>query len=263
MKVVGCFHKVVGAMSYICNFIVSVQVKPNPASEASKKQQVEEMFDNISPRYDFLNHFLSLGVDHSWRTTVRKNVNSFGAKRILDVATGTADLAIELTKIKESNIVGIDISQGMLDFGQIKLNQKKLTNRIILKQADSEKLPFMDREFDAVTVSFGVRNFENLLVGLAEMHRVLKSGGPLLVLEFSKPTNPIFSRLYWFYFKNILPLLGKMLSRSTNAYTYLPQSVAAFPEGEEFVEKAKSVGFSNVTFRPLTFGICTMYTCVK
>jgi demethylmenaquinone methyltransferase/2-methoxy-6-polyprenyl-1,4-benzoquinol methylase len=221
------------------------------------------MFDNISPRYDFLNHFLSLGVDYSWRTTVRKNVNSFGAKRILDVATGTADLAIELTKIKESSIVGIDISQGMLDFGQIKLNQKRLTNRITLKQADSEKLPFADQEFDAVTVSFGVRNFENLLAGLAEMHRVLKPGCPMIVLEFSKPTNPVFSKLYWFYFKNILPLLGKMLSRSTNAYTYLPQSVAAFPEGEEFVEKAKSVGFSSVTFKPLTFGICTMYTCVK
>lgn len=221
------------------------------------------MFDNISPRYDFLNHFLSLGVDYSWRTTVRKNVNSFGAKRILDVATGTADLAIELTKIKESNIVGIDISQGMLDFGQIKLNQKRLTNRITLKQADSEKLPFVDQEFDAVTVSFGVRNFENLLAGLVEMHRVLKPGCPMVVLEFSKPTNPVFSKLYWFYFKNILPLLGKMLSRSTNAYTYLPQSVVAFPEGEEFVDKAKSVGFSSVTFKPLTFGICTMYTCVK
>lgn len=221
------------------------------------------MFDNISPRYDFLNHFLSLGIDYTWRTKVRKNVNSFGAKRILDVATGTADLAIELTNIQGSSIVGVDISQGMLDFGHIKLKQKNLTQRITLTQADSEKLPFADQEFDAVTVSFGVRNFENLLAGLAEMHRVLKPGGPMIVLEFSKPTNPIVSRLYWFYFKNILPVLGKMLSRSTNAYTYLPQSVAAFPEGEAFVEKAKFVGFSNVTYKPLTFGICTMYTCVK
>ncbi len=250
-------------IAYICNFIVSSQVKPNPNSDASKKQQVEEMFDNISPRYDFLNHFLSLGVDYSWRTKVRKNVNSFGAKYILDVATGTADLAIEMTNIEGSNIVGVDISQGMLDFGQIKLNQKNLTSRIRLTQADSEKLPFQEGDFDAVTVSFGVRNFENLLTGLAEMHRVLKPGGPMVVLEFSKPTHPIFSRLYWFYFKNILPLMGKLLSRSTNAYTYLPQSVAAFPEGEEFVQKAKSVGFSHVTYKPLTFGICTMYTCVK
>ena len=173
-------------IAYICNFIVSSQVKPNPNSDASKKQQVEEMFDNISPRYDFLNHFLSLCVDYSWRTKVRKNVNSFGAKHILDVATGTADLAIEMTKIEGSNIVGVDISQGMLDFGQIKLNQKNLTSRIRLTQADSEKLPFQEGDFDAVTVSFGVRNFENLLTGLAEMHRVLKPGGPMVVLEANK-----------------------------------------------------------------------------
>ena len=141
--------------------------------------------------------------------------------------------------------------------------KKKLDDKIKMVIGDSENLPFEDNTFDAITVGFGVRNFENLLTGLAEMHRVLKPGGPMVVLEFSKPTNPIFSRLYWFYFKNILPLMGKLLSRSTNAYTYLPQSVAAFPEGEEFVEKAKSVGFSHVTYKPLTFGICTMYTCVK
>jgi demethylmenaquinone methyltransferase/2-methoxy-6-polyprenyl-1,4-benzoquinol methylase len=263
VKDLGSILRGVVPIAYICNFIVTTQVKPNPASEASKKQQVEEMFDNISPRYDFLNHFLSLGVDYSWRTKVRKNVHGFGAKHILDVATGTADLAIELTNIPNSTIVGVDISQGMLDFGQIKLNHKKLTNRIALQQADSEKLPFEDQCFDAVTVSFGVRNFENLIAGLSEMHRVLKPGGPMVVLEFSKPTNPVFSKLYWFYFKNILPLMGKLLSRSTNAYTYLPQSVAAFPEGEEFVAKAKSAGFSSVTYKPLTFGICTMYTCVK
>lgn len=221
------------------------------------------MFDNISPRYDFLNHFLSLGIDYSWRTIVRKNVNSFHAKHILDVATGTADLAIELTKISGASVVGIDISQGMLDFGHVKLKKKNLTQRITLTQADSENLPYQDQEFDAVTVSFGVRNFENLLPGLSQMYRVLKPGGPLVVLEFSKPTHPIISKLYWFYFKNILPRLGKLLSASSNAYTYLPQSVAAFPEGEEFVQKAKSVGFSHVSFKPLTFGICTMYTCVK
>lgn len=242
---------------------MATQIKPNPASEASKKQQVEEMFDNISPRYDFLNHFLSLGVDYSWRTKVRRNVNSFGAKTILDVATGTADLAIELTKIPGSSIVGVDISQGMLDFGQMKLKQKNLLSRIVLQQADSEKLPFDSEKFEAVTVSFGVRNFENLLAGLTEMHRVLKPNGPLVVLEFSKPTNPIFSRLYWFYFKNILPIFGKLLSKSSNAYTYLPQSVAAFPEGEAFSQKATEVGFTSVSYKPLTFGICTMYTCIK
>ncbi len=238
-------------------------VKPNPASEATKKQQVEQMFDNISPRYDFLNHFLSLGVDYSWRTKVRKKVAKFQPATLLDVATGTADLAIELSKIPGLKITGVDISQGMLDFGDVKLKQRNLQDRIVLQQADSENLPFADASFDAVTVSFGVRNFENLDKGLGEMCRVLKPGSPMMVLEFSKPTNPVFSRLYWFYFKYILPRLGKLLSKDATAYTYLPQSVAAFPEGEEFVSRAKSAGFSSVNYRPLTFGICTLYQCVK
>ena len=250
-------------MVYLQLIVPSPIVKPNPASEASKKQQVEQMFDNISPRYDFLNHFLSLGIDYSWRIKVRKTIAKFKPVKVLDVATGTADLAIELIKIKNVNVVGIDISQGMLDFGDVKLIKRGLNDRITLKQADSENLPFEDSAFDAVTVSFGVRNFENLDKGLQEMGRVLKPGGPLVVLEFSKPTNPIFSRLYWFYFKYILPPLGKLFSKDATAYTYLPQSVAAFPEGEEFVTRAKSAGFSNVTYKPLTFGICTMYTCVK
>jgi len=221
------------------------------------------MFDNISPRYDFLNHFLSLGIDYLWRIRVRKTVASYRPKRVLDVATGTADLAIELIKIKDLSVVGIDISQGMLDFGHVKLKKKGLSHRISLQQADSENLPFEEGSFDAVTVSFGVRNFENLDKGLKEMGRVLKVGSPLLVLEFSKPTNPIFSRLYWFYFNYILPPLGKLFSKDATAYTYLPESVAAFPEGEEFVNRAKSAGFSSVKYKPLTFGICTMYTCIK
>ena len=250
-------------MVYLYLIVSAPIVKPNPASEASKKQQVEQMFDNISPRYDFLNHFLSLGIDNIWRVRVRKTVAKFNPTKVLDVATGTADLAIELIKIKNLTVVGIDISQGMLDFGDIKLKKKGLDSRITLKQADSENLPFEDASFDAVTVSFGVRNFENLDKGLAEMGRVLKPGSPLVVLEFSKPTNPVFSKLYWFYFKYILPPLGKLFSKDATAYTYLPQSVAAFPEGEEFVNRAKSVGFSSVIYKPLTFGICTMYTCVK
>jgi demethylmenaquinone methyltransferase/2-methoxy-6-polyprenyl-1,4-benzoquinol methylase len=242
---------------------VSATVKPNPSSEASKKQQVEEMFDNISARYDFLNHFLSLGIDYSWRKKVRKIIEKINAKKILDVATGTADLAIELTKIKDTQIVGVDISRGMLDIGDVKLIKLNLTNRIVLQQADSENLPFENEAFDAVTVSFGVRNFETLDKGLADMCRVLKQNGSLVVLEFSKPTNPIFSRLYWFYFKFILPPLGRLFSKDATAYTYLPQSVAAFPEGEEFCLRAKAAGFSNVTYKPLTFGICTLYHCVK
>jgi demethylmenaquinone methyltransferase/2-methoxy-6-polyprenyl-1,4-benzoquinol methylase len=242
---------------------LSTAVKPNPQSDSSKKQQVEEMFDNISGNYDFLNHFLSLGIDYSWRKKVRRTIAKTGAKNVLDVATGTADLAIELIKIPGLKVTGVDISRGMLDKGDIKIAQKNLTDRIVLKQADSENLPFQDGEFDAATVSFGVRNFENLQKGMAEMCRVLKPGGSLAVLEFSKPTNPIFSGLYWFYFKYILPPLGKLISKDATAYTYLPQSVAAFPEGQEFVKVAKSAGFSQVSFKSLTFGVCTLYHCQK
>ena len=242
---------------------MSIAVKPNPQSDSSKKQQVEEMFDNISGNYDFLNHFLSLGIDYSWRKKVRRTIAKTGAKNVLDVATGTADLAIELIKIPGLKVTGVDISRGMLDKGDIKIAQKNLTDRIVLKQADSENLPFQDGEFDAATVSFGVRNFENLQKGMAEMCRVLKPGGSLAVLEFSKPTNPIFSGLYWFYFKYILPPLGKLISKDATAYTYLPQSVAAFPEGQEFVKVAKSAGFSQVSFKSLTFGVCTLYHCQK
>jgi demethylmenaquinone methyltransferase/2-methoxy-6-polyprenyl-1,4-benzoquinol methylase len=242
---------------------LSTAVKPNPQSDSSKKQQVEEMFDNISGNYDFLNHFLSLGIDYSWRKKVRRTIAKTGAKNVLDVATGTADLAIELIKIPGLKVTGVDISRGMLDKGDIKIAQKNLTDRIVLKQADSENLPFQDGEFDAATVSFGVRNFENLQKGMAEMCRVLKPGGSLAVLEFSKPTNPIFSGLYWFYFKYILPPLGKLISKDATAYTYLPQSVAVFPEGQEFVKVAKSAGFIQVSFKSLTFGVCTLYHCQK
>ena len=167
-------------------------VKPNPQSDSSKKQQVEEMFDNISGNYDFLNHFLSLGIDYSWRKRVRKVIQKTGAKYLLDVATGTADLAIELSKLPNLKMIGVDISRGMLDKGDIKLEKLKLTDRIQLQQADSENLPFQNEEFDAITVSFGVRNFENLQKGMTEMSRVLKKGGCLVVLEFSKPTNRCF-----------------------------------------------------------------------
>jgi demethylmenaquinone methyltransferase/2-methoxy-6-polyprenyl-1,4-benzoquinol methylase len=243
--------------------ILSSPIKPKPQIDTSKKQQVEEMFDNISARYDFLNHFLSLGIDKAWRKIVRKRVTETGATYILDVATGTADLAIELSKIPESKIIGIDISRGMLDRGDIKIEQLKLNERITLQQADSENLPFKDNTFDAITVSFGVRNFESLENGMKEMLRVLKPGGMLAVLEFSKPRNPLFSAIYWFYFKYILPTVGRLVSKDATAYTYLPQSVAAFPEGEKFKELAKSYGFSDVNFKGLTFGISTLYRCVK
>jgi demethylmenaquinone methyltransferase/2-methoxy-6-polyprenyl-1,4-benzoquinol methylase len=243
--------------------LLSTLVKPNPASGASKKQQVEEMFDNISHKYDFLNHFLSLGIDRGWRRKVRKAIAPNNPKIILDVATGTGDLAIELAKLGDVKITGVDISNGMLDRGRIKINRPELREKIVLQQADSENLPFSDNTFDAVSVAFGVRNFENLELGMREMQRVLKTGGQLAVLEFSKPRNKIIGALYWFYFRNILPMVGRMFSKSNNAYTYLPESVSRFPEGEAFVNIALACGFRTVTMKKLTFGISTLYVCAK
>lgn len=242
---------------------LSTQVKPDPSSELSKKQQVEQMFDNISHRYDFLNRLLSLGIDRGWRKSVRKSVQQHGHLHILDMATGTADLAIELSKITGATIVGADISAGMLDKGRVKISHAGLNQQITLQQSDSENLPFADHTFDAATVAFGVRNFENLRAGLSELHRVIKPGGHLYVLEFSKPRNKVFSALYWFYFKTILPTVGKLVSSSMNAYSYLPKSVQAFPEGKEFEAILKDCGGKNVIIKPLTFGVSTLYICEK
>jgi demethylmenaquinone methyltransferase/2-methoxy-6-polyprenyl-1,4-benzoquinol methylase len=253
-----------GELCYICgSFVLSTLVKPNPASEASKKQQVEEMFDNISEKYDFLNHFLSLGIDRGWRKKVRRSLAKIHPKTILDVATGTGDLAIELAKLGNVNITGIDISRGMLDRGVVKIGKLGLNEKITLQQADSENLPFADNTFDAVSVAFGVRNFEDLKKGMGEMHRVLRSGGYLAVLEFSKPGNKIVGFLYWFYFRNIVPFIGRVFSKSSNAYTYLPESVSKFPEGAAFVAIANECGFKNVELKKLTFGISTLYVCEK
>jgi len=239
------------------------EVKPYTNREGSKKQQVAEMFDNISHRYDFLNHFLSLNIDKGWRKRVVKMVARENAKQILDVATGTADLAIALTKTHPDKIIGIDISAGMLNVGRKKIEDKGLSKIISLEQADSENLPFEDESFDAVTVAFGVRNFENLEKGIAEIHRVLKKGGKLLVLEFSQPTKFPFKQLYRFYFKNILPGLGKLVSKDNSAYTYLPESVDAFPYGKDFTDILKKINFTQTQFKPVTFGVATIYEGTK
>jgi demethylmenaquinone methyltransferase/2-methoxy-6-polyprenyl-1,4-benzoquinol methylase len=241
---------------------MSEHVKPYTA-EGSKKEQVAEMFDNISHRYDFLNHFLSLNIDKGWRKKVVKMASSGKPKAILDVATGTADLAIALTKANPEKIVGIDISAGMLSEGQKKLEKKNLTSIITLQQADSENLPFPDNTFDAITVAFGVRNFENLEKGLSEMQRVLKKGGKLLVLEFSQPTKFPFKQLYRFYFKNILPGLGKMISKDSSAYTYLPESVDAFPYGDRFISILDKLKFQKSFYKPVTFGVAMIYEATK
>lgn len=221
------------------------------------------MFDDISPRYDFLNHLLSFGIDKGWRRKVRKLLAKDKPQTILDVATGTADLAIELSKIGDVRITGVDISRGMLEIGERKVLKKDLTSKIRLLQSDGENLPFKDNEFDAVTVSFGVRNFDNLEKGISEMQRVLKENGKLAVLEFSKPGNKLVGVLYWFYFKNFLPLIGRLFSRNAKAYRYLPASVSKFPEGEEFASIVRNCGFKSVAIFPLTFGVSTLYICEK
>lgn len=219
------------------------------------------MFDNIAHRYDFLNRFLSMGIDKSWRKKAVKMLKRHEPKVILDVATGTADFALECLKLSPDKIYGVDISSGMLEKGKEKLSKLGVSN-IELQLGDSENLQFEDNMFDAIVVAFGVRNFENLEKGLSEMHRVLKPGGVTLVLEFSKPKG-FFSLIYNFYFSVILPVWGKLVSGDTSAYTYLPESVKAFPEGEDFKAIMSGCGYHQVNDRRLTFGICSIYTGTK
>ena len=236
---------------------------PNKNSAQPKKEQVEEMFDNISNRYDLLNHLLSANIDKIWRRNAIKRLTHFHPKTILDIATGTGDFAIAATKIKGTKITGIDISEGMLEVGRKKIARKKLTNFIELQKADSENLPFESNLFDAAIVGFGVRNFENLEKGLAEILRVLKPGGVFYILEFSKPEKTPFKQFYKFYFTRILPLVGRMVSKDANAYTYLPESVNEFPAGEKFLTILADVGFTENRCFPQTFGIASIYEARK
>ena len=223
----------------------------------SKREQVERMFDAISPRYDLINHLCSFGVDQRWRQLVVKALHERGANKVLDVATGTADLAI-MAAGNGMHVTGIDISAGMLEHGRKKTKQRGMRDRIELLQADSEALPFADGSFDAVMVAFGVRNFEHLEKGLAEMHRVIKSGGTIAILEFSRPSG-LWGGLFRFYFHRVMPVIGCLVSRDASAYTYLPQSVATFPEGEAFTGLLRKTGCVEVTARRLTGGIATLY----
>jgi demethylmenaquinone methyltransferase/2-methoxy-6-polyprenyl-1,4-benzoquinol methylase len=236
---------------------------PNKNSTQSKKGQVEEMFNNISNRYDLLNHLLSANIDKVWRKKTIKKLRAFQPENILDVATGTGDFAIAATKIRGAKVVGIDISEGMLAVGRKKVEKRGLTELIELQKADSENLPFDDNLFDAAIVGFGVRNFENLKIGLSEIYRVLKPGGIFFVLEFSKPKKAPIKQLYHFYFSKILPLIGRMVSKDTNAYTYLPESVNEFPDGENFLTILAEVGFSKNRSYPQTFGIASVYEAHK
>lgn len=217
------------------------------------------MFDNIAWRYDFLNHFLSLGVDKRWRRRAIKILKPKGPKKILDVATGTGDFAIEAIKLNPLSITGIDLSRQMLKIGKEKVTRKNLGTIIHLEEGDAENLSFANNTFDAFTVAFGVRNFESLERGLSEMYRILKSGGTGVILEFSKPKNSWIKRLYFFYFYRILPFFGRLFSKDRNAYTYLPDSVGSFPDQKEFISLMRSVGFTETTFKDLSFGIASIY----
>ena len=238
-------------------------VVPYKEAQESKKEQVALMFDNISPRYDFLNHFLSLGIDVLWRKKAIRMLKDLKPKYILDVATGTGDFAIESLKLNPDKVIGVDISDGMLEMGRKKLKKRKLDHQIELINADSENLPFEENKFDAIIVAFGVRNYENLEKGLLEMRRVLRPGGRLIILEFSKPGGFPFKQVYNFYFKFILPKIGRVVSSDKAAYTYLPESVEAFPEGIKFTGILEKTGYNNCTCKPLTFGISSIYSAEK
>jgi len=232
-------------------------------SDRSKKEEVAEMFNNISGRYDFLNHFLSLGIDHLWRSRAVKELREINPKRILDIATGTGDFAIANLKLKPEEVVGIDISSGMLEVGKEKMKKKKVDHIVSMQLGDSEDLPFNDNYFDGLTVGFGVRNFENLEKGLAEMLRVIRPGGKAIILEFSKPKMFPIKQAFGFYSKYFIPFFGKRISKDEKAYAYLPESVAAFPEGKDFENVLKKLNYKNIKSIPVSGGIATIYVGTK
>ncbi len=238
-------------------------VKPYYKEDKSKKEEVAEMFDNISAKYDFLNHFMSLGIDHLWRKRAINMLKDKKPKKIIDLATGTGDFALAALKLNPEQIVGVDISKGMLEEGRKKIKKKGKENIISMVLGDSESLPFEDNEFDALTVGFGVRNYENLEKGLSDMLRVIKPGGTAVILEFSKPKKFPVKQFFGFYSKYIIPFLGKTISKDSSAYEYLPESVAAFPEGQDFLDILKKVGYKNTSARLVSGGIATIYTGVK
>ncbi|MCW0482746.1 bifunctional demethylmenaquinone methyltransferase/2-methoxy-6-polyprenyl-1,4-benzoquinol methylase UbiE [Gaoshiqia sediminis] len=238
-------------------------VAPYQDSDKNKKQQVEQMFDNIAPKYDFLNHLLSLGIDKLWRKKAVRLLKTYQPDRVLDVATGTGDFAIATAKINPGEIVGFDLSEQMIRVGAEKVKRLKLDGVIHFQKGDSENMPFESDSFDAITVAFGVRNFENLEKGLAEFKRVLKPGGAAVILEFSKPRYFPFKQLYKFYFFHILPLIGGMVSKDGSAYNYLPESVMAFPDDHDFLNILETLGFSSYRQYRLTFGIATIYLAEK
>lgn len=238
-------------------------VTPYKDSSLGKKEQVAQMFDTISGNYDGLNRVISFGTDIKWRKKVLSIVQAKNPTTILDIATGTGDLAILLSKTKAEKIIGLDISAGMLEVGKKKIVQKKLDNRVEMILGDSENLPFENNSIDAITVAFGIRNFENLEKGLSEIARVLKPNGVFVILETSVPQKFPFKQGYHFYTKNILPLIGRLFSKDNSAYAYLSESASVFPFGEELNNILRKIGFIEVKALPQTFGVATIYSASK
>lgn len=242
---------------------MSEKITPYKNSTLGKKEQVAQMFDTISGNYDNLNRVISFGIDVKWRKKVLKIVSDSKPKTILDIATGTGDLAILMAKSNAEKIIGLDISAGMLEVGRKKVEEKKLSDRIELILGDSENMPFEDNYFDAITVGFGVRNFENLEKGFTEILRVLKPNGVFVILETSVPDKTPYKQGYRFYSKNILPIIGKLFSKDNSAYGYLSESAAAFPYGEALNNILRKIGFIDVVAMPQTFGVATIYSASK
>ena len=242
---------------------MSEKITPYKNSSLGKKEQVAQMFDTISGNYDNLNRVISFGIDVKWRKKVLKIVSDTKPKIILDIATGTGDLAILMSQTNAEKIIGLDISAGMLEVGKKKIEEKNLSNRIELVLGDSEKIPFEDNYFDAITVSFGVRNFENLEKGFSEILRVLKPNGVFVILETSVPDKTPYKQGYRFYSKNILPIIGKLFSKDNSAYGYLSESAAVFPYGEALNNILRKIGFIDVVAMPQTFGVATIYSASK
>ena len=239
------------------------QIKPYDA-QGEKSEQVKQMFDNIAPAYDFMNHAMTLGIDKWWRRVACRKVAAHAPKRLLDVATGTGDFAIQLYRhAKPQTITGIDLSEGMLEVARKKVEAKKLAEHIAFEQGDCLQMRFADAAFDAVTVAFGVRNFEHLDVGYREMHRVLSDGGVLCVIELSTPRNRVVRWFYNLYAMHIIPFIGSLKSGDKSAYRYLPQSIAAVPQADDMLQLMREAGFTDCQCRRLTLGTCSIYTAVK
>ncbi len=243
---------------------MSKTVTPYGHVQSGKKEQVAHMFDSISPKYDFLNHFLSFGIDFFWRRKAIRFLRDARPDTMLDVATGTGDFAFEaIRRLNPKRVTGVDISEGMLSVARRKIQQRQLTEQFDVRLGDSEQLPFDDNSFDAVTVAFGVRNFENLEKGLASMCRVLRPGGRVIILEFSNPRTFPVKQLYQLYSNTLMPFFGRLFSKDARAYSYLPESIAAFPDGNAFTALMRNAGFGKAKAYPQTFGICTIYVGEK